>query len=204
MSTPAFTPATEQAFRQSASVIRGVQESEHQWFAQGDPLSHTLPWMPFQPADFLALLFECVPEMKGRDFLDVGCGPGTKMRLASHFFGLHACGIEIDQPMADHAKKFGDVWAANALDMPAGTYAGWDLIWLYRPFRDPDMEAMLEQRIISEMKPGAILAGASWETDPASLRWHTVFDDTLIAPNGQQVSARGAWMKPRFRPTLML
>lgn len=194
MTVPAFTPAGDQSFRKAAAVVKAVQEAERAAFAQGDPKSPTLPWMPFPPGEFMSFMFECVPELKGRDFLDVGCGPGTKMQLASHFFGLHACGIEIDQAMAVKASKHGDVWNENAIGMPPGTYAGWDLIWLYRPFRDPDMETALEIRITDEMKPGAILAGGGWELSPPAMNWVPVVDDWEIR--------HGAWLKPRTRSSL--
>lgn len=192
-----FAKPDPKLFADSARLIRDVQHAEHQWFKQGDPKSPYNPWMPFQPADFLAILFDCVGELRGNVFLDVGCGPGTKMALAAHFYGLEAWGIEIDPDMAQAAGQYGTVVCADALNSAPGAYAFYDLIWLYRPLRDVTLEWQLEQRIISEMKPGAILAGASWETDPASLHWVTVFDDYLTDPRtGALVASRGAWMKP--------
>lgn len=186
---PAFTASRDLPFKTAAAVIRQVQETEHRWFAQGDPKSAVLPWMPFQPADFLSIVFECVPELNGHVFLDVGCGPGTKMQLASHFFGFDAWGVEIDPAMVKEAEKHGQVVCADALKAAPATYAFYDLIWLYRPFRDPALEDELEKRIMAEMKPGAILAGGAWENCPADSRWITVVDDWGLR--------RGAWMKPR-------
>lgn len=196
MSVPSFIDKRDQRFLTTASVIKEVIKSEAQWFAQGDPRSPTNPWMPFQCADFLAILFDCVPEMRGgRSFLDIGCGPGTKMRLASQLYGLDAWGIEIDPAMAKEAEKYATslhglsaVICADALKAGPGAYGAWDLIWLYRPFRDRDLETQLETRIMDEMKPGAILAGGGWEICPADHRWLTVVDDWELR--------RGAWMKP--------
>lgn len=191
---PAFTPARDQQFLAAAAVIRDVQQAERRAFEQGDPTSPANPWMPFQAADFLSILFECIPEMGGRAFLDIGCGPGSKMRLASHFYGLDASGIEIDPGMAQQAELHGNVLHADALTAPPGTYAACDLIWLYRPFRAPELEDQLEQRVMAEMHPGAILAGGSWETCPGHFphRWITVVDDWELR--------RGAWMKPLALP----
>jgi SAM-dependent methyltransferase len=183
-------------FTAAQKTIRNVQKEEHRWFAQGDPHSPTLPWMPFQPAEFLSILFECVPELAGREFLDVGCGPGTKMLLARDFFGMEACGIEINPEMAAAAEAVGGVRVGDALRVPDGVYENFDLIWLYRPFRDAQLEEQLEARIMDEMKPGAILAGAHWEICPADHRWIPVFDDWEIR--------RGAWMKPRPVTDLVL
>jgi len=162
-------------------------KTEHEWMKQGDPHSPTLPWMPFQPADFLAIMFDAVAEVTGRKFLDVGCGPGTKMMLASHFYGMRADGIEIDAPMADAAARYGPVMNMSALDVPKGYYSEFDVIWLYRPFRDPALEAALEERILAEMKPGSVLAGGAWETDMPGSGLVTVVDDWEVR--------RGAWMK---------
>jgi SAM-dependent methyltransferase len=175
-------------FIRASVVIRQVQQTEHQWLKQGDPKSPTLPWMPFQPAEFLSLLFDCVPEMTGREFCDIGCGPGTKMLLASHFYGLSAHGIEISPAMGEAARVHGPVLIADALSMAPGFYREYDLIWLYRPFRDTILEKQLEERVMDEMKPGAILAGGSWEIMPPERRWIPVVDDSELR--------RGAWMKP--------
>lgn len=181
---------TLDTFKAVAKTIRNVQETEHRWLKQGDPASPVLPWMPFQPAEFCSILFECVPEMTGAWFLDVGCGPGTKMLLARDLFGLEVHGIEINPVMGLVAgEAFGaGVYTADALKMPPGFYAGYDLIWMYRPFRDRKLEEQLEARVMDEMKSGAILAGAHWEICPADHRWIPVFDDWEIR--------RGAWMKP--------
>lgn len=185
---PVDTALSVSRFREAARVIREAQQTEALWFCQGDPRSPTNPWMPFQVADFLSIVFECVPEAAGYRFLDVGCGPGTKMLIASHFYGMDAAGIEIDPAMARAARAHGSVVCGDALQAPPGAFGTWDVIWLYRPFRDRDLERQLEKRIMDEMKPGAILAGGGWETCPADRRWITVVDDWELR--------RGAWMKP--------
>jgi SAM-dependent methyltransferase len=188
--TDTVSEKTPFQFGHAAAIIRHVQKTEAQYLLHGnrsDP--QVTPWMPFQPAEFLSIVFECVPEMQGREFLDVGCGPGTKMLLARHFYGMGINGIEIDPVMAGEARRYGPVWAADALEMASDIYPAYDLIWLYRPFRDQALEQRLETRIMDEMKPGAILAGGGWETCPADHRWITVVDDWELR--------RGAWMKPR-------
>ena len=187
-------------FEDIAALVSDVQETEHKFLLHGprhDPLY--TPWMPYQPADFIGILWECMPELKGNWFLDVGCGPGTKMKIAETLFGLEVRGVEINHEMADEARKHftepGVVCTGNALNYDGLGYQ-FDLIWLYRPFRDPVSEIRLEQRIMDAMKPGAILAGASWEIDPAALGWQTIVDDCLISPDGTSKIIRGAWQKP--------
>ena len=185
-----------------AALVKDVQETEHKFLLHGGDEKRT-SWMPYQPADFISIIWECLPQMAGKMFLDVGCGPGTKLQVASGLFGLDVRGIEIDPQMVLEARKrLGDrVIHADALNLPAGwNFSHFDLIWLYRPFRDPILETKLESRIVREMADGAILAGSGWETDPADLGWAPVVDDCLHSPYDPDVKIiRGAWQKPGFR-----
>jgi SAM-dependent methyltransferase len=181
-----------------AKLVSDVQQTEHRYLLHGprhDPILN--PWMPYQPADFIGIVWECLPELTGEHFLDVGCGPGTKMQIAEALFGMTAWGIEIDKDMADEARKeFGtQVATGDALEFSL-IYEDADLIWLYRPFRDPAAEYKLEQHIIGKMKPGAILAGGMWDTDVAALGWQVIVDDCIISPGGAAQIIRGAWQKP--------
>jgi SAM-dependent methyltransferase len=184
-----------------AALVTDVAKTEHEYLLHGDRHDpNTTPWMPYQPADFIAILWDCLPAMEGNAFLDVGCGPGTKMKIARDLFGLEVRGVEIDAAMATEARKTfpdgGHVRTGNALHYTGQLYSSFDLIWLYRPFRDATLERRLEKHIIATMQPGAILAGGSWETDPGSLGWETIVDDTLNNPHGPGCIWRGAWRKP--------
>lgn len=145
-------------------------------------------WMPFQLADFIAIMSECVIEAEGIQFLEVGSGIGTKSFVARELFGLTTFGIEYDETMTTIAeqKGRGPVWQGDALQYPF-SYANYDLIWMYRPFKDPVLQEQLESRIYGEMKPGAIIAGGHLETRPEGL-WSPIFDDW-------DGLGRGAWKK---------
>jgi SAM-dependent methyltransferase len=182
-------------------LVNQVAETEYEHLKLGNRLDPVvLPWMPYQPADFLSIMWDVMGEAGGPVFLDVGCGPGTKMRIAKELLGMIAYGIEIDKRMANIAKAHGTVYPGDALWLPTieRAYALADVIWLYRPFRSAPHEASLENFIIANMKPGAILAGGSWETDPAALGWQPVVDDCIISPDGAQRIFRGAWQKPKL------
>ena len=184
-------------------LARWVAETEHEHLKTGDRRDPvTLPWMPYQPADFIAIMWDVMSEAGGSVFLDVGCGPGTKMAIAGQLLGLAAYGIEIDKVMAEQAGAHGAVYPGDALDVMMTIYAEADVIWLYRPFRDAAHEAKLEQLVIEAMKPGAILAGGSWETDVHALGWQVIVDDCLVSPDGSAKILRGAWMKPWMKPRL--
>lgn len=178
-------------------LVADVQKTEHLYLLHGprhDPV--TTPWMPYQPADFIGILWECLPELEGNKFADVGCGPGTKMQIARDLFGLEVYGVEIDKHMATEAgcRMPGRVIRADALEHPVA-WETFDLIWLYRPFRDQSSEFRLEEKIMSQMKPGAVLAGSSWEHDPGRMGWQPIVDDCLPAPDNSISIVRGAWQK---------
>lgn len=180
--------STERAW-QIRDLMQRVEEMEPEWLTHGNRHDDKyLPWMPFQPANFIAMIAECMTYASGFRFLDVGCGIGSKLALATTVFGLQADGVEVDSVMAAEACKWrcGNVIPQDALDVP-GLYADYDIIWLYRPFRDRKCEEQLEKLVRENMKPGAILAGGAWETHPPA-SWPIVIDDWEIR--------RGAWIKP--------
>ena len=176
-------------------LVNWVGETEYANLKLGNRLDPVVtPFMPWQPADFLGIMWDVMGEASGPVFIDVGCGPGTKMRIAAELLALEPFGVEIDVDMAKAAKAWGHVYKGDALNLTS-IYARADIIWLYRPFRDAAREARLEQLIIAQMKPGAILAGGSWETDIPSLGWQPVVDDCIISPDGKAQIWRGAWKK---------
>jgi hypothetical protein len=173
---------------QVQSLIRAAYEDDRAYMLQGGDKIRT-SWMPFQLAEFTAMLFECVAEAEGSDFLEVGSGVGTKSLVARELFGLATSGIEYDETMATVAEQRGrgPVWVGDALAYDGSSYSRADIIWMYRPFRDPVLQDQLEQRIYSEMKSGAIIFGGALERQPAG--FSTVLDDWDTAH-------RGAWKRP--------
>lgn len=177
-------------------VLMTATEEDLGWLGHGrvpgqkpDPIRN--PWMPFQAAEFTAMLAECVAASAGSTFLDIGSGIGTKVMLASHVFGLAAFGIETDEAMVRHAHANCRPSAVcDALsDGAERFYGAYDIIWMYRPFRDGFFQAQLEHKVFDLMKPGAIIAGANWENKPSG--FEIVLED--LDENGR---IRGAWKKP--------
>jgi hypothetical protein len=170
-------------------VLSAANEDEYAFMLQGADKVH-LGWMPFQLADFVAIMTECMIETEGIAFLEVGSGIGTKCQVASYLFGLSTYGIEYNETLATvaKAKNRGPVWVGDALDYPH-SYSDHDIVWMYRPFRDRELERKLEERIYAEMKPGAIFAGGQLEHFPDGNSWVPIIDDREIR--------RGAWKKVR-------
>lgn len=193
------SPASAGRFTELQGLLRGVAGDEARYLMYGDRHDPVyLPWMPFQWADFIALLAECVPEAEGPLFCDIGSGTGTKMRIAAGLFGLTPFGVERDFGLAvsgeasarawpgGGAGAGGDVLVEDALDLPGAYWGQFDIVWMYRPFRDPARQGRLEQRVYGGMRRGAIFAGGALEAFPWG--WRTVVDDYDMR--------RGAWKKP--------
>lgn len=169
------------------SQIRRVQEEEVRWLRHGSRRdSRCLPWMPFQPSEFIAILAECVAECDGPLFLDVGCGIGTKMALADSVFGLSVTGIEIDDVTAAVRSDDYRIVVGDALTAGDDLYREADIIWMYRPFRERYAQLRLEHLVYALAKPGAVVAGGALEGQPNG--WELILDDWELR--------RGAWKKP--------
>lgn len=166
-------------------VLVEATEDEYKYMLQGGDKVH-LGWMPFQIADFTAIMTECMAETNGVRFLEVGSGIGTKSLIAHTLFGLTTTGIEVNpdlfRVMLRKGRGYG--FCMDALDFE--WFHSYDIIWMYRPFRDRDLERKLEQKIYAEMNHGAIFAGAQLETFPGD-GFIPVIDDLEIR--------RGAWKK---------
>jgi len=174
-------------------ILREANEDEWAFNLQGGDKIR-LGWMPFQMADFVAIMTEAVRETNGGVYLEVGSGIGTKMMVARYMFDLHVGGIEYDETLATICKQKnrGPVSIADALSIWDGAYELADIIWMYRVFRDTELQDQLEQRIYHEMKPGAIFAGAALQNAPKG--WEIVVDDW-------DMGNRGAWKKPLWSIT---
>jgi SAM-dependent methyltransferase len=144
------------------------------------------PWMPFPMHAYISMLDEAFLAAPGNRFLDIGCGVGTKMIRARDQYGMDVTGIEIVPEYAAEAGRHGlDVRIGDAADY--GGYGDHDLIWFYRPFRDPDLQAALEKLVWDGMAAGAVVMTAGLEAPPPGfIPW---LDDLELK--------RGIWIKPR-------
>ncbi|MDO9526122.1 MAG: hypothetical protein Q7J57_11425, partial [Gemmobacter sp.] len=95
-------------------------------------------------------------------FLDVGCGGGIKVLQAAQCFAL-ADGLEYDPGYVEVARSMlssllqdrAQVFHADALTFDR--YGDYDVIYFYRPMRDPDLLIQLEDRILAHARPGTLL-----------------------------------------------
>lgn len=157
-------------------ALAGLEHEQSQKRIPGASAEY-LPWMPFQIPEFLALLAEAIPAAPGYRFLEVGAGVGTKMLLARELFGLDVTGIEISPALAVKAASLSgaEIECGDALDY--NWYDEADLIWFYRPCRDPDTQAALEKTVWDGMAPGAVVICASYEARPPAGRFFPILED---------------------------
>lgn len=174
-------------------VIRTAARTDGEWRQKVEQdeteRSRYLPWMPFPLPVFVSMLYEAVAEAPGDRFLEIGCGPGSKLLVAQELFGLDVHGIERTAAYVAAAWELGlAAEVADAAGYPR--YGDPDIIWFNRPFRDPDPEYKLECQVWADMKPGAVVMCANLEYPPPS-SWPLILDDLE--------ARRGIWVKPPAR-----
>ena len=99
---------------------------------------------------------------QGQRFLDVGCGGGSKVLLASRYFA--ACdGLDYDPGYADAAArllKSAQATGCTAFQADGITFDGYgnyDVIYFYRPLRENEILAKMEDQIFANARPGTIV-----------------------------------------------
>ncbi len=183
------------------TFLRELDAAEQTWKQQPVryPRLDAVPWMPYPLAQFAALLTEAVMACsRPRDynhvdpdalmFLDVGCGPGTKCRLAEAMFGLDVYGIDIVPRFIGEAQAHGvRSMVADAFEfggdgetVPPGAtggngYARYDIVLVNRP---SGLQDELEGLIMEKMSPGAVLMAVNWRHDPGRENdWHAAYQE---------------------------
>jgi trans-aconitate methyltransferase len=183
---------TSRSAQISVTLRRAVQLDKDWMRAVDEDNRAYTPWMPFNSMEFLTLLAEAdaaadVTSRTQRDlvFLDVGCGPGPKMLIARDLFGLDVRGFDRRGEYVSAARTLGlDAEVADAETY--GGYGAADIIWANRVARDGQIQARIEQKMMRDMKPGAIVIMANMEIVPPG--WHPVLEDAE--------ARRGIWQKP--------
>lgn len=114
-------------------------------------------------------------------FVDVGCGIGTKLLVASELAGWTPVGIESSLEYLRVARRLipDGIWIQK--DALKIDYSPYDVIYFYCPCYDEEKQRELETRIIEMAKPGAyILANLKmsdekvWRTPPMKHIWDRV------------------------------
>jgi SAM-dependent methyltransferase len=92
----------------------------------------------------------------GRSYLEVGCGIGTKLAIASAA-GWEATGLELDAETAAVAAKLvpeAIVTVEDARDFTG--YGAFDAVFMFKPLMKDVAQAALERLIVAQMAPGSL------------------------------------------------
>lgn len=162
-----------------ATIVRTAVQMEIAWkhkVPQGEAERERFtPWMPFPFFEFTSLVYEALPELDGNEFLEVGCGIGTKMIWVQAAIGMNVSGIERNAEYAAAARRMNlNVAVADALTWHG--YAGRHLVWFNRVFRDVAAQADLEALIWAGIDPGTVVMCANLEAGPPRA-WYPVLED---------------------------
>lgn len=126
------------------------------------------PDIRLPPSRFLAhahaawRLLAAMGRLPGACFLDVGCGAGSKVLLASQIFD-RAEGLEYDPGYAAAARRLlGTFWAPRTAVIEGDAlafdgYGRYDVIYLFAPMSVPEKLRALEDRVALMARPGTVL-----------------------------------------------
>lgn len=179
------------------SFLHELDASERAWNTRQVRYSRpdAVPMLPYPTPMFASLLLQAVmvapPSLLDSGgygpsrFLDVGAGPGAKVRLAAALFGLDARGIDIVPQFSMEARAHGaDVEVADAFDYDG--YADAEIIYVNRP---STLMEDLEKTVMDGMKPGAVLMMVNGRSDPGRSGW------VMVTQEYGEPSV-GCWIKP--------
>lgn len=128
-------------------------------------------------------------------FLDVGCGAGLTVLAATKFFAP-AEGFDIVRAYVSEAERLmrlsnqtvGHVFEADGLNFE--NYADYDVIYFYCPLRYAALQHELEDRIMSQARPGTILIAPDIGFDNTRCGCAHVVGRLFLAHGSQEDAAR--------------
>ena len=180
------------------SFLRQIHALEQSWNAHkvSYPRDDAVHFLPLPIPQFISLLTDAVMAAPVRwdsdgggalqsTFIDVGCGPGTKARLAQELFGLEVYGIDIVPAFVAEARSMG--LTADVMDAfrePA--YSEFDIVFVNRPSA---LQDELEQLICERVGHGCVLMAANWRHDPEEFGLQAVVRE-------YERPVCGVWRKP--------
>ena len=161
--------------------LRQLHALEQSWnsYKVTYPREDAVHFLPFPIPQFVSMLTDAVmaaPITWTSDqdgpaparFIDVGCGPGTKVRLAQALFGLEGYGIDIIPTFIDEARSCGvKADLTDAFDF--SRYGEFDIVFANRP---STLQDELERHILVSMADEAVVIAANWRNSP-SAGWST-------------------------------
>lgn len=114
------------------------------------------PFIPANMRDFIRILDD-FGDAKGKSFLDIGSGPGTKVLTAKLYSNFkHAAGLELNKNYCNNRTAF-DINIINKDLFTFKDYCKYDCLYSFMPIRNPDVMDNALERIVKQMKKEAVL-----------------------------------------------
>ena len=126
-----------------------IRQLELGWYEPHED-TDVFSYYPLPMREFLRCLTDSGATGK---FLDLGCGIGTKLMMAS-LLGWKATGVEIREDYAQAARRIcphAQIHVADARGFPV---AGYDVVYSYRLFVGNEDQAAFDDYVISNITPG--------------------------------------------------
>jgi SAM-dependent methyltransferase len=170
-------------FLKASALLQELIAMEATW-TDTEPERDEWRYRPYPLGKFGRLLWLAVQEWDkthsvNADFLEIGCGPGTKVVFVNVVFRLDADGFDIVPKYIEAAKQLAEARDADVgltvLDAMSADYSETAIIFNNRPFRDLDLQAKLDQKIYAEMSTGSLLMMGNQVTQPPG--WRQVAQD---------------------------
>lgn len=115
-------------------------------------------YVAFPPSSFIDILFEGFVLLGGdssKKFLDIGCGIGTTVLMASNIFDAY--GFDYNKELTHRAQFIVGDRVCYDDAKTFNRYEQFDFIYYYRPFVDDNLQYQLEERIFNGMKVGSLV-----------------------------------------------
>ena len=126
------------------------------WVPAFDGSADFYDYIPYAMRDFVSGMDMAATATEGRRFLEVGCGIGTKLALMQ-VLGWQVAGIDRYEPYIRSAKELvpeADFVAADMRDVP---FFDADVVFMYHPAVNDDVEAAMEKHLVDSVAPGTVL-----------------------------------------------
>lgn len=163
---------TSSPYRSLIIALERALTNDSEEFARKKHVKGQYQYIPFEVDRFIeqvAAVRELLGYKETFSFIDIGCGIGSKVVLASAL-SFRAHGIEITRRYVTIARKvvangnMGCVYAYNANDPQIiqgnafkHDYKPYDVIYFYCPMVDREKQRVLEEHIVKTAKSGAYI-----------------------------------------------
>lgn len=126
------------------------------WVVPPPPSPEFYDYSPWPVRDFIDAMDMAAKATEGRRFFEVGCGIGTKLALMS-ILGWEVTGLDRYQPYMAAAAELVPEAILVLGDMRDVEFFDADVVFMYRPAIDDQVENEMEQYLAERVAPGTVL-----------------------------------------------